>query len=83
MDTEAAPHIDTASGGDGLYLRRAQALLAERAELFAARPARSGRLAGSAGPSQRRADSPPRRASRQLTLPLPRDRTRRRLRMVG
>jgi hypothetical protein len=82
MDTDAAASIDTAVAGEGPYLRRAQALLAERAELFLARPARSLRVAGVAGP-QDRAGSLPRHASRQLTLPLPRDRTRRRLRMVG
>ena len=82
MDNEAAAHIEPAGACEGLYLRRAQALLAERAELFAARPARSRRLAGNAG-APRQADSPSRRASRQLSLPLPRDRARRRLRMVG
>jgi hypothetical protein len=83
MHTDAAASIDTAVAGEGLYLRRAQALLAERAELFLPRPARSVRLAGVAGPPQDRAGSLPRQAGRQLTLPLPRDRSRRRLRMVG
>jgi hypothetical protein len=83
MDTDAAASIDTAVAGEGPYLRRAQALLAERAELFLARPARSLLVAGVAGPPQDRAGSLSRHASRQLTLPLPRDRTRRRPRMMG
>lgn len=82
MDRDTAASIDTAVAGEEPYLRRAQALLAARAELFLARSARPPRLAGVAGPSQDRAGSLPRQASRQLTLPLPRDRTRRRLRIV-
>jgi hypothetical protein len=83
MDTDPAASIDTAVAAEGPYLRLAQTLLAERAELFLPRPARSVRPAGVTGPPQDRAGSLPRRAGRQLTLPLPRDRSRRRLRMVG
>jgi hypothetical protein len=83
MDTDPAASVETAIGGEGPYLRRAQALVAERAELFHIRPARSVRLTGVSEPQRDRAGSLPRNASRQLTLPLPRDRARRRLRMVG
>jgi hypothetical protein len=82
MDAERAAPIDTTAAGDGPYLRRAQELLAARGELFVAGPGRSVRLAGIAGPPQDRAASNIRQASRQLTLPLPRQHTRRRPRMV-
>ena len=82
MDTDRAAPIDTATTGDGPYLRRAQDLLAARGELFLAGPGRSVRLAGIAGPPRDRAASKLRQASRQLTLPLPRQLTRRRPRMV-
>jgi hypothetical protein len=82
MDADRAAPIDTAAAGDGPYLRRAQELLAARGELFLAGPGRSVRLAGIAGPPQDRAASKLRQASRQLTLPLPRQHTRRRPRMV-
>lgn len=82
MDTDAAASMDAAVAGDGPYLRRAQALVAARAELFLVRAARPARLASVAGPARDRAESLPRHTSRQLALPLPRDRPRRRLRMV-
>lgn len=81
MDTESSGLVDAVSG-EGAYLRRAQALLAARGEVFLAGPARSLRLAGVAGPPQDRAGSLTRQRSRQLSLPLPRERTRRRARMV-
>ncbi|MHB8538133.1 MAG: hypothetical protein ACYDCS_08950 [Candidatus Dormibacteria bacterium] len=65
---------------EGAYLRRAEALLAARAELFVAGSARRG---GIAGAPEDRAVTLVRPASRQLTLPLPRERGRRRARMVG
>jgi hypothetical protein len=81
MDIEGAGLVDAVSA-EGAYLRRAQALLAAREELFLASPARSLRLAGVDGLPQGRASSRLRQASRQLSLPLPRERTRRRARMV-
>lgn len=82
MDTQASGRWDTETPGDGAYLRRAQALLAARGELFVV-STRSARLAGIAGPSQDRAASVLRSGGRQLTLPLPRERGRQRARMVG
>ena len=82
MNTETPDALDGTVAGEGQYLRRAQAMLAARAELFRAVPARSVRLAGIAGPPRDRAGSLLRQVSRQLTLPLPRERTRRRARMV-
>jgi hypothetical protein len=82
MDTETPGAADPAGTGEGQYLRRAQALLAARAELFLAGPGRSARLAGIAGPPQDRPGAAFRHASRQLTLPLPREQARRRARMV-
>jgi hypothetical protein len=79
VDKDTTAAIDPAVAGEGHYLRRAQALLAARAELFAAGPAR---LAGMAGPPQDRPVARFRRAGRQLTLPLPREKARRRARMV-
>jgi len=81
MDTQTSGGEDVGLPGDGPYLRRAQALLAARAELFVAGPARSVRLAGIAGPPQDRAATLA-RPGRQLRLPLPRERTRRRATMV-
>jgi hypothetical protein len=77
MDSDTPAAVDPAAAGEGQYLRRAQALLAARAELFPVGPAR---LAGIAGPPQDRPGALFRRAS-QLTLPLPRERARRRARM--
>jgi hypothetical protein len=57
-------------------------LIASRSDLFRASPARSGWLAGTSGPPQDRTGSLVRKASRQLTLPLPRELPRRRARMV-
>lgn len=79
MDIETTAAIDPAAAGEGHYLRRAQALLAARAELFPAGPAR---LAGIAGPPQGRPAAGFRRNTRQLTLPLPREKARRRARMM-
>ena len=80
MDTTASGSVDDVTG-EGAYLRRAQALLATRAELFLAGPARSMRLAGIPGPPQDGGGALLRRRSRQLTLPLARERTRPRARM--
>jgi len=81
MDTERSGSADSVSV-EGAYLRRAQAMLAAREELFLAGPERSLRLAGVAGPPQDRAGSHVRPRSRQLSLPLPRERIHRRARMV-
>jgi hypothetical protein len=83
MDMQASGPVDAGAVVDGPYLRRAQALLASRAELFAGAQTRSVRLAGVAGPPQNRAGGGVRPGGRQLTLPLPRERGRRRARMVG
>ncbi|MFZ0180356.1 MAG: hypothetical protein WAL84_10885 [Candidatus Dormiibacterota bacterium] len=82
MDTDTAAPIDTAAADDGPYLRRAQELLAARGDLFLAGPGRSVRLAAVSGPPRDRAASKLRHASRQLMLPMPRQPTRRRPRMV-
>jgi hypothetical protein len=82
MDTETSGPVEADIAGDGLYLRRAQALLAARSELFLRGPVRSPRLGGPTRPAKDRAGSLLRQAGRQLTLPLPRERSRRRARMV-
>jgi hypothetical protein len=82
MDTDAPAPIDIAVCGEGQYLRRAQTLLAARGDLFLAGPARSMAFAEVAANRQDRATSAIRRASRQLSLPLPRERKRPRARMV-
>jgi hypothetical protein len=81
MDTQTSGAEDRGIPADGPYLRRAQALVAARAELFVTGPARSVRLVGIAGPPQDRT-APLTRQGRQLALPLPRERTRRRATMV-
>ena len=78
---QASGPIDAGAVVDGPYQRRAQALLATRAELFVA-DARSVRLAGIPGPPRDRTPSGARQRGRQLSLPLPRERGRRRARMI-
>jgi hypothetical protein len=82
MDTEQPDGVDAESAGDGPYLRRAKALIAARADLFRTGPQRSAWLAGVSGPPQDRPTGLARKASRQLSLPLPRERQRRRARMM-
>jgi hypothetical protein len=82
MDTEQPDAVDAEGSADGPYLRRAKALIAARSELFRAGPSRSGWLAGASGPPQDRTRALARKQSRQLSLPLPRERTRLRARMV-
>jgi hypothetical protein len=82
MDNETPGPVEAGIVDEGPYLRRAQALLAARSELFLRGPVRSARLGGIAGPPKDRAGSLLREAGRQLTLPLPRERSRRRARMV-
>lgn len=82
MDTETPGPVEADISAEGPYLRRAQALLAARSDLFIRVPVRSARLGGIAGSPQDRAGSLFRPAGRQLTLPLPRERSRRRARMV-
>jgi hypothetical protein len=82
MDIEQADAVDAEGAGDGPYLRRAKALIAARSELFRAGPSRYGWLAGTSGPPQDRTRALARKASRQLSLPLPRELPRRRARMV-
>ncbi|MFZ0919460.1 MAG: hypothetical protein WAN83_05205 [Candidatus Dormiibacterota bacterium] len=81
MDSETAAPVEAEIAGEGSYLRRARALVTSRSELFLRGPARSAWL-NVAGPPEDRERSPLRQAARQLTLPLPRERTRRRARMV-
>jgi hypothetical protein len=67
---------------DGSYLRRAQALLAARAELFTALPLGSPRFTGLVIARRDRVTARDRSGARQLSLPIPRDRGRRRARML-
>ena len=83
MDMQTPGAVDAGAVVDDTYVLRAQALLATRAELFIPAQARSVRLAGAGGPPQDRTGSEFRPRGRQLTLPLPRARGRRRARMVG
>lgn len=79
MDREVRAPAEPEVGDHGWYLRRAESLLAARAELFAASP-------GQPAPVVSRTDRPvtrTRAGSRQLSLPLPRERGRRRARMLG
>ena len=82
METHTVGAVEIGTTVDVPYLRRAQALLATRSELFPAAPARSVWPAGTPGPPQDRTGSSARRGGRQLSLPLPRERGRRRARMV-
>lgn len=81
MDSETAAPVEAEIAGEGPYLRRARALVTSRSELFMRGPVRSAWLNVAGSPADRER-SPLRRAARQLTLPLPRERTRRRARMV-
>jgi hypothetical protein len=68
---------------DGLYLRRAEALMARRAELFTTAPMRSLQQAAAGGAGQQERPQGTRRTGgRQLSLPIARERGRRRARMV-
>jgi len=71
------------AGGDGQYFARAQALMARRAELFAAARTVSTGGAPAFVPSMPdRAEPRHRTGGRQLSLPIPRERARRRARML-
>jgi hypothetical protein len=83
MDTDAPTPAQPAGDPDGSYLRRAQALLAARVELFATIPAASTRVTATLTAQRDGVASQARRAGRQLSLPLPRGRGRRRARMLG
>ncbi|MGA8417403.1 MAG: hypothetical protein WB808_12380 [Candidatus Dormiibacterota bacterium] len=78
MDADNSVSVD-AGAGEGAYLRRAQSLLASHGERFVIVPARSPQPSGA--PNDR-IGSLVRQAGRQLILPLPRDRTSRRARMM-
>jgi hypothetical protein len=71
-----------ATGLDGSYLRRAQALLAARAALFTTLPPGSPRFAGLVIARRDRVTARDRTRTRQLSLPLRGDRGRRRARML-
>ena len=79
--TPRHPRARRRDAAEGSYLRRAQALIAARVELFVARPRRLD--AGRRSPAHRGIVATRAPAGRQLSLPLPRDRRRRRARMLG
>jgi hypothetical protein len=83
MDTDTPTPAQHAGDADESYLRRAQALLAARVELFETLPAGSTRVAATPTAKRDGVALRERRAGRQLSLPLPRDRGRRRARMLG
>ncbi len=83
MDTDTPTRAQPGGDADGSYLRRAQALMAARVELFATIPAGSTRVAATLTSKRDGVAMRERRAGRQLSLPLPRDRRRRRARMLG
>jgi hypothetical protein len=83
MDYETSTTDSGLTDGDGQYVRRAQALMARRAELFATAPALSLVRAPAAVPTaQERPQRTRRTGGRQLSLPLARERGRRRARML-
>jgi hypothetical protein len=82
MDEETATPAPEVAGSDGTYLRRAQALMAARAELFVALPPSVPRFAAIAVARRERVTSRDRPDGRQLSLPLPRERRRRQARML-
>ena len=82
MDDDTAIPQPPAGGVDGSYLRRAQALLADRAELFTTLPVGSPRFTGLVIARRDRVAQRARAGARQLSLPLPHDRGRRRARML-
>ena len=83
MDIQTSAPLDGEVSGEGPYLRRAQSLLALRAELFDDARPRSLRFDGVAAPPHGRTASGFRQGGRQLALPLPRECGGRRARMVG
>jgi hypothetical protein len=82
MDDDTPIPDPAATGLDGSYLRRAQELLAARAELFTALPLSPPRFTGMVIARRDRVTARDRTRTRQLSLPLPRDRGRRRARML-
>jgi hypothetical protein len=82
MDDNTPIPLPPVAGLDGSYLRRAQALLAARAELFTMLPVGSPRFTGLVIARRDRVTARDRTRARQLSLPLPRDRGRRRARML-
>ncbi|MGA7988304.1 MAG: hypothetical protein WCB51_07900 [Candidatus Dormiibacterota bacterium] len=73
--------MDADNPGRGSYLRRAEALIEERRDLFGPLP-RQSMSAPSAAQSHDRAAGSSRPPVRQLRLPLPRERGRLRARML-
>ena len=83
MDPDTSNPGSGTTDGDGQYFRRAQALMARRAELFATVPSLSLERAAAVGPTpQDRAHGTRRSGGRQLSLPISRERGRRRARML-
>jgi hypothetical protein len=79
MDYENSTTDSGLTDGDGQYVRRAQALMARRAELFTRAPALSPTRAPTA---QDRSQRTRRTGGRQLSLPIARDRGLRQARML-
>ncbi|HEY6469892.1 MAG TPA: hypothetical protein VI434_08995 [Candidatus Dormibacteraeota bacterium] len=82
MHPETTTPDGGATDGDGQYFRRAQALMARRAELFATVPSLSLGRAATAGPMPEDRPEAHRSGGRQLSLPISRERGRRRARML-
>jgi hypothetical protein len=83
MDDESATPGFDVTDNDGQYVRRALTLMARRAELFTAAPARSPVSVPAVVPTpQDRPQRPRRTGGRQLSLPIARERGRWRARMV-
>jgi hypothetical protein len=82
MDDDNPISAPPAGGVEESYLRRAQALLAARAELFTTLPRDLPRFTGLVIARRDRVTMRDRSGARQLSLPLPRDRRRRRARML-
>lgn len=83
MDDETLTPDSGMADGDGQYVRRALALMARREELFTAVPVGSLVCAPAAVPTPQ--DRPQRSrltGGRQLSLPIARERGRRRARML-
>jgi len=83
MDYQTITPDSGLSDGDGQYVRRAQALMALRAELFTTAPVLSLVRVPAAVPTpQDRLQRTRRTGGRQLSLPIARERAGRRARML-
>jgi len=82
MEADASRPTADATGAAVSYAQRAQTLMAARAELFDRPPATAARSAGMVITQRDGLSVRERPAGRQLSLPLPRERGRRRARML-